>query len=100
MWYYSYVVNIERWSPSNSIGSPSNSTVYIHVPTMSSTPTDLEDNGMKHNSTCTQYVNIHMMISDSVLVGLPYRVLIPSVVATAIIFVFVLIVIMVLCKTT
>ena len=39
-----------------------------------------------------------MMSSNSVLVGLPYRVLIPSVVTTAIIFVFVLIVIIALCK--
>ena len=35
----SYVVNIERWSPSNSTGSPKNSTVYI--PTMSEMPTQL-----------------------------------------------------------
>ena len=44
---FSYVVNIESWSPSNSIGSPSYSTVYR--PTMSAMPTDL-DVGKKHNS--------------------------------------------------
>ena len=38
-----------------------------------------------------------MMSSDTIRVSLPYRVLIPSVVATAIIFVFVLIVITALC---
>ena len=48
MWCFSYVVNIESWSPSNSIGCPSNSAVYR--PTMSATPTDLEDMGKKHNS--------------------------------------------------
>ena len=42
----SYVVNIESWSPSNSAGSPSNSIVYI--PTMSATPTDLDNIGKKH----------------------------------------------------
>ena len=42
----SYVVNIESWSPINSIGCPSISTVYM--PTMSAMPTDVEDMGKKH----------------------------------------------------
>ena len=91
MWYFPYVVNIESWSPSNS---------KMYRPTTSATPTDLADSGKKHKRTCTEYVNVHMMSSDSIHVDLPYRVLIhvPSVVTTAIIFVFVLIVIMALCR--
>ena len=54
MSYYSYVVNIESWSPSNSIGSPSNSTVYR--PTMSATPTDVENIGKKHS--CIHVLNM------------------------------------------
>ena len=41
------IVNIEKWSPSNSIGSPSTNRVYR--PTMSATPTDLENIGKKPN---------------------------------------------------
>ena len=74
--FHIYVVNIKSWSPSNSIGnpsnsigSPSNSTVYR--PTMSTTPTDLNI-GKKHNCTCTQYVHVQKMSSDSIHVRLRY----------------------------
>ena len=53
---------------------------------MSTTPTDLEDSGKKRNCKCNQYVNVHMMISDPIHFSFPYRVFIPSVAATAIIF--------------
>ena len=64
-----YIVNIQNWSPSSSVGSPSNSIgspsssvgspsssigspchCTVYRPTMSTTPTDLEDNGKKYNN--------------------------------------------------
>ena len=55
MSYFSYVVDIESWSPSNSLGSLSSSTVYR--PTTSTTPTDLEDIGKKHKSLHVLNIN-------------------------------------------
>ena len=50
--YFSYIVSIESWIPSNSIWSPSDSTgsprkSTMYIPAMSATPTDLDDVGKK-----------------------------------------------------
>ena len=107
LWSFSYVVNIESWSPSSNKESPSSSSVYI--PTISATSTDLENISKNHilsymyvrMNVYDLCVNIYVMImsSDSVFicVDIPYQVLIPSAVAIAIIFAFILIVISLLC---